>query len=148
MPRIVSPGEQGVVNGVVGRRARQGLHVDVQLICRHRPGSKRLGAATAGQRLEDIGILDALIIAGIRIAPVVGQAGIVIQDFRLAHPAGILIRVPFGVQVLEHRAQRFSHRLGGAAFAGDQDQLAVLAFCFDLDQFIHIGVEIGNAAAK
>jgi hypothetical protein len=124
----VAGADQGVVDGVVGRRAGEGLHVDKESSALTPLVANSLGAAPAGQRFDGVGVLHALVIAGVGIAPVVRQPGVVIQDLLFAHPAGVLVRVAFGIDVLEGRAHRLAHRQRRAALAGDQDQLAVLAF--------------------
>ena len=140
--------DQGGVDGVVGRGAGERLDVDEQALGGEGRGGKGFGAAPAGQRFDDIGVFDALVVARVGIAAVVGQTLGVIEDLILAHHARLVVRVAFGVDVLELRAQRFAHGRGGGAFAGNEDQFANLAFGFDLDEFIDGRIEVGKRTLK
>ena len=75
--------DEGMVHGVVGGSTRKRLHVDVDLVRADAVGGKRLGAAADRQRLDQVGIFDALVIARVGIAAVMGQLGGVIEDFLL-----------------------------------------------------------------
>ena len=76
------------------------------------------------------------------------QAGGIIQDLRFAHPAGLFVGIAFGIDVLEGGGHGFTHGQGGLALGGDQDQLAGLAFGFELGQLVDVGVEVGQGAAE
>ncbi len=54
--------DQGGINRIVGRRSRERLHVDENVICGVTVGRKQLGAAPAGQLFDDIGIFNAFVI--------------------------------------------------------------------------------------
>ena len=140
--------DQRVIHRVIGRRARKRLYVDKDIIGRDAIRGKSLGATPARQRFDDVGVFDAFVIARVRITAEMAKLGGVIHDFGFTHLACIFIRVPFSVDILERRCQRLAHCQGRLAFAGDQDQLASLAFCFQLGQSKDGWVQIGQRTAK
>ncbi len=93
--------DQGVVHGVVGRCAGEGLHVDINLIGREFFCGEGLGAAAAGQGFDGVGVFNTFIIARVGVAAEVGETGRIIQNLAFGHPAGFLIWVAFGIQVLK-----------------------------------------------
>jgi hypothetical protein len=99
------------------------------------PLAAKVGAAAPCQSLHGVGVLHALVVAGVGIPPVVGQPGRVIEDLLFAHPASVLVRVALGINVLEGRTHRLSYRQRRAALAGDQDQFTELAFFFQAGEF-------------
>ena len=101
--------DQRLVDRVVGRRAGEGLHVDVDLVRSEAVGGERLGSAAAGQCLDHIGVFDALVVARVAIAAIVAQTGRIIQDLFLGHPARVLFGIAFGIDVLEGRAECLAH---------------------------------------
>ena len=138
----VSPGgTERVVHGAVRRRAGERLDVGVDRLRRDAVGRERFGGAAAGQRLDDVHILDAFVIALVGVAAVGRQLDLVVQDLRLGQPAAGRIGIAFGVDVLEHRAERLAHRLRRLAFGRDQDQLARLPLGLIVDEVVDGRVE-------
>ena len=84
--------DQGLIDGVVGRRAGERLHIDVDLVGAEAVGCEGLGGAAAGQRLHHVGVFHALVVARVAGAAVVGQAGRVIQDLLLRSSSACLRR--------------------------------------------------------
>ena len=80
--------------------AREGLHVDVDVIWRDAVGGHHFGAAAAGQRLDCVGVLYAFVVARVRIAAVVAQPGGIVEDLRLGHAASFLVGITLGIDVL------------------------------------------------
>ncbi len=140
--------DQGVVDRVVGRRAGERLHVDKQVIGLQTVGRKQLCAASAGQRLDNIGVLNSLVVAGVGVAAVVSELEFVIQQLPLRNPAGALGGIPFGVDVVEGAGQRLPHGGRRCALGGNQNQPAVLAFRFELRQLVNRRIEILQFAAE
>src|SRR5258706_15704226 len=95
----IAGSDQRMIDGVVGRAARERLHVDENLVGGYAVGGEGLGAAPAGQGFDGVGVFDALVVARVGIAPVMGQAAWVIEDFFVGHQARLFIRVAFGVDV-------------------------------------------------
>ncbi len=144
----LAQGNQGLIHRVVGGCARKRLHVDIDLVRAVTVGSEGLGRAAAGQRLDHVGILHAFVIARVAVAAVLSQAGGVVEDLVLAHPARFLVRVAFGVDVLEGRAERLAHGQRRGRLGGDQNQFARLALGLQLGQLVHVGVEFLQRASK
>ena len=104
-------------------------------------GGERLGRPLPGERLDHVGVLDALVIPVVAEAAVAGQLHLVVQDLGLRKTVGVRVGIPFGVNVLEDRAQRFAHGLGRLALGRDQDDLARLALGLEADQLVDVGVK-------
>ena len=58
------------INRAVGRRAAEGLHVDIEIIGRETIGGKQFGSSPARQSFEHIRIFDALVVARIAVATI------------------------------------------------------------------------------
>ncbi len=140
--------EQPQVDGVVGGRAGEGLHVDVDLVGTEAVGGEGFRGAPAGKSLGHIRIFHALVVARVAVAAVFSKTRRVVQNFLLGHPARLLLGIAFGVDVLERRAKCFTSCKRGGRFTGDQDQLAGLPLGFELGQLIDIGIELGEVTAK
>ena len=63
--------DQGLIDGVVGGRAGERLHIHVDLVGAVTVGRECLGGAPAGQRLHGVGVLNALVVARVAGAAVV-----------------------------------------------------------------------------
>ena len=111
VPRL----EQGVKDGGVGLGAGVRLHVDVL-------GAEQLLGASDGQRLGDVDVL---------AAPVVAAAG-----------------VALGVLVGEHAALALEHRLGDEVLRGDHLQRALLALELVAQDGGDLGVDLGERALE
>ncbi len=71
--------DQRLIDGIVGRRTGQGLHVDINIIRVHIGSGKSFGAAPTGQLFDHIGEFNTLIIARIGITAEVSQMAFHIQ---------------------------------------------------------------------
>jgi len=140
--------DQRAVDGAVGRRPAERLHVDPQIVRANRLGSEQFGGAAAGQALDDVGELGALVIARVGVAPVFGQAHVHRQNLVLAEGSPCVVRVPFGVEVVEGRADRLAHRHRHAGLGRDEVQAANLAQRLQINQRGHVWIEVGQAAPE
>ena len=120
-------GHQGAVDGAVGRAAGQGLDVGPDLVGWHAVGRKGFGGAAAGQRFQHVHVLDALVVAPVGVAAVVGQLDLVVEDLGLGRAVQAGVGVALGVDVLKDGAQGLAHGGGRLALGGDEDQFARLA---------------------
>ncbi len=138
---------QGVVHRQVGRRAGEGLNIDINiLICDAFVGEDHCGAALR-QRLHEMDVVHAFVEAAIGVAAVIGELVAVVEDRLLIVARHAERGITLGVDVVEHRAQRLAHRFGGHGLGGDHDQLASLAFFLVADDGIDVGVrhpEVGS----
>ena len=109
---------------------------------------EQLGGTTTRQRLDDVGVFCAFVVALVGVAAVFGQARVVVEDFRLRHRPRFVERIALGVDVVERRRERLAHRVRHGAFRRDQDQIALLTRGFVADQFGDIRVKFGEVAPK
>ena len=65
--------KQGFLDGHIGRGAGKGLHVGVDRFGRSQRRGEGFGGAAAGQGLDDIHQLRALIKAAVGVAAIIGQ---------------------------------------------------------------------------
>ncbi len=140
--------QQSVEHGVVGRRTGERLQIDVQTVRRHPIGGEGLGAAPARQRLDRVGILDALVVARVGVTAIFPQTQRVVQHLRFGHAARGFVRIALGVDVLERRGQRLTNSEGRRALRRDQDQPPELALPLQIAELLHIGINLGQIAAK
>ncbi len=124
--------QEGGVNGAVGGRAAEGLHIDVEVVGRYAIGGKQFGSAAAGERLQQIGIFDAFVIARVAITAVMGQFQRHIHNVGFALAAALFAGVAFGVDVGKGAAHGRAYRIRRGALTGNQDDAALLppVFCF------------------
>ena len=134
--------QQRLVDGVVGGRARERLHVDVQTVRRDARVGIKGRAATLGQRFHQVGVVVAAVVTAVAIAPEPRQLpGRVRQAFRRVAPhraGGVALSVDAG----QGRSQRRAHRGRRQAFRRNQDQLVALAAVFQGNQVRHQGIDI------
>ena len=71
---------QSMIDGVIGRASREGLHIDIDIISFDIIRGKGFCAAPPRQGFDNIGIFDALVVAWVGIAPILGDAHIIIKD--------------------------------------------------------------------
>jgi hypothetical protein len=138
--------DQGLVDGRVGRRARERLDVDKQIANRHAGRAKGLGRAALGERFQDVDVVGAFIVAPVRITPEVSQLRVVVEQLGLAQRAHVRVRVALGIQVVKDRADRLKHRMRRRRRARDHHQFAKLAGLLMLDELGDGGVDFGQAA--
>ena len=81
--------KQGGIDGIISRCARKRLHVDVEVVSAEALGLEDFGRSAARERLKDVGVFRALVIALIGIAAEFGQAAAVVENLRLRHAARI-----------------------------------------------------------
>ena len=140
--------EQRAVYGVVGRRARERLYVDVEVVRAQPIRGEQLGSAAARQRFQNVGVLGSFVVALVGIAAELRQALFVIQDFALAHRARIVQRIALGVNVVKGRADGVANGEGHGALRRNQNQFFLLPRRLVADQFSHIRVQLIDAPAK
>ena len=124
------------------------MNIDVKLIGRELLGGKHFRAAPASQGFNRVCVFDAFVIARVGIAAVISQASRVVEDFSFGHLASFFIRITFRVEVLKNRAKRLAHRHRSRAFTRDQNQLAILAFCFQADEFTYFRIDLSKRATS
>ncbi len=140
--------DEGVIHGVVGRAAGEGLHVDENLVGADVRGGEKFGAAAAGEGFHRVGILHAFVIARVGVAAVVRQPCLVIEDFDLGQEPRLVVGVAFGVNIVEGGGERFAHSQRRGAFGSDEDQFAVLPLGLNVGQFGQLWVEVAEGAAE
>jgi hypothetical protein len=140
--------DQSVIDGVVGRRAREGLDVDEEVVRRLAVGGEQLGTAAPRQSLDGVGVFHPLVVARIGIAPVVGQPHLVVEDLRLVEAARLVVGIPLGIDVLKGGGQRLADGKRRGAFGGNQDQLARLPLGFNPAEVFDLGIELRERAAE
>src|SRR3990172_13012394 len=91
--------DQRVVGGVVGRRPGKSLDIDEQVVGREAVGGEEFGAAPSSEGLGRVCVFDPLVVARVRVAPVVDEAGLVVQDVVLAEGARLVVGGNFGGDV-------------------------------------------------
>ena len=101
--------DQRLVDGVVGRCAREGLNVDIQIARIQLVGREELRAAATSEGLHRVGIFHSFVISRVRITSIVGQPGAIIQDFVFRHGPSALERIPLGIDVVERARQSFPY---------------------------------------
>jgi len=140
--------EKRVVDGQVGGRAGQGLHVGADALHRGVFVGEALGDSPGGQRFDDVHVIDALVESAVGIAAVTGALVFVIGEKVLCFAHGAGRGIAFGIDVVEDRSQGLADRFGGIAFRRNHYELARLALRFAFDQAGHIGVQRLDVAAK
>ena len=140
--------QEGLVDGQVGWRSRQGLDVHVDVVGAHPVVGEALGDAPPGQALDEVHVFDALVEAPIGVAPVVGKLVVEVEEQLYRVPGHLPAGVAFGVDVVEDRAQRLPDGLGAVAFGGDEDDFSGLPLLLELDQARHIGVYFGQLSSE
>jgi len=110
--------------------------------------AKEFGAAPSGEGLRCVGVFDPLVVARVRVAPVVDEAGLVVQDVVLAEETRLFVGIALGVDVLESGSQRLADGQRSGALGRDQDEFAGLPLSFDAAQFVGFRVEFRQRAAE
>ena len=145
---LVARLQESGVDGAVGRRAAQRLDVDVQIVGADAVGGEQLGRPPPGQRLDDVGVLDALVIARIAVAPVVGQLHVDVGDLGFGLAAAFLARITFGIDVAKAAAHDLRDGLRGFAFTGDQDDGRGLAGLLPIQNLLDGTIKFSRCPAK
>ena len=138
----------GVVDRQVGRRAGEGLDVDINILVRHALVGEDQRRAALRQRLDEVHVVYALVEAAVGVAAVVGELVRVVEDRVLVVARHAQGRVPFSVDVVEDRAQRLADSPRCDRLGGDHDELAGLALLFEADDGIGVGIDQAEVGAE
>ena len=115
--------EQRGIYGAIGRRARERLHIYKQIISAKAVAGEELRRSPSRQRLENVGVLGAFVIALVGITTEFWQAVRIIEDCGLRHAPRVFQRVTLGVDVVKGRAEGIAYSEGHSALRWDHDQL-------------------------
>ncbi len=144
IPRL----QEGVVHGHVGRGTGKGLHVDVDILGAHPFVGEAGRTAPLSQSLYEVHVVYALVETAVGVATVVSELMAQVQQEFFVVAGHAQWRVPFGVDIVENRAEGLADGGRSVTFRGDKDQAAGLALLFEFDNRVNVGVNRAQIGAE